>query len=227
MPKTNAHPRLAAAWSQWFRPLLLILLVVGGVRSAIADWHDVPTQSMEPTILAGDRIVVNKLAYDLRVPLLGWSLASWSDPDRGDVITCFSPEDGTRLVKRIVAVPGDRVAMRHGRLVINGEPVPMRAEAPVVRDLSDPGPARIARERLGDRDHAVMLRPGRSSARSFPEMLIPDGQYLVLGDNRDNSRDSRSFGLVPRDAIAGRVFGVAFSLDPDRSLAPRGDRFAI
>src|SRR5262245_17162119 len=96
-------------WREWVRPLLVVLVVLFAVRSAVADWNDVPTGSMKPTILEGDRIFVNKLAYDLKVPFLGWRLVKWSNPGRGDVIVFASPADGTRLVKRVVGLPGDRV----------------------------------------------------------------------------------------------------------------------
>src|SRR5512132_1022039 len=90
---------------------LVILLIVSSMRSALADWNDVPTGSMKPTIQEGDRVVVNKLAYDLKVPFTTIELLKWADPQRGDIVVLFSPQDGTRLVKRVVAVPGDTVAM--------------------------------------------------------------------------------------------------------------------
>src|SRR5947209_20355024 len=102
--KTKA--RVRKIWREWVKPLLILLLVLFSVRSAVADWNDVPTGSMKPTIMEGDRIFVNKLAYDLRVPFLDWRLASWADPQRGDVVTFASPADGTRLVKRVVGLPG-------------------------------------------------------------------------------------------------------------------------
>jgi signal peptidase I len=87
--------------------------------SAIADWNDVPTGSMNPTILAGDRIFVNKLAYDLRISFTTWRLAHWDNPRRGEIVVFFSPVDGTRLVKRVIGVPGDVIAMNGNRLYIN------------------------------------------------------------------------------------------------------------
>src|SRR5688572_16965835 len=105
------------------RVFLLMLLVVTSLRSALADWNDVPTGSMKPTIQIGDRVVVNKLAYDLKVPFTTWQIAKWADPVRGDIVVLFSPADGKRLVKRVVAVPGDRVAMMDNKLYINGSPV--------------------------------------------------------------------------------------------------------
>ncbi|HEU4520557.1 MAG TPA: signal peptidase I, partial [Thermoanaerobaculia bacterium] len=101
------------------RIFLLMLLVVSSLRSALADWNDVPTGSMKPTIEIGDRVVVNKLAYDLKIPFTTISLFKWDDPHRGDIVVLFSPIDGTRLVKRVVAIPGDTVAMADNQLYIN------------------------------------------------------------------------------------------------------------
>jgi len=105
--------------------LSLALMILGmlAFRSAVADWHDVPSGSMQPTLLVGDRIVVDKLAYDVKLPLVGMVLHRRADPARGDIVTCSSPADGIRLVKRVVGVPGDLIAMRDNRLTINGSPV--------------------------------------------------------------------------------------------------------
>ena len=94
------------------RVFMLMLLVVSSLRSALADWNDVPTGSMKPTIEEGDRVVVNKLAYDLKVPFTTFEVWKWGDPRRGDIVVLFSPKDGMRLVKRVVGVPGDRIEMR-------------------------------------------------------------------------------------------------------------------
>jgi signal peptidase I len=105
--------RLFWFWNEWIKALLIVLVVVGAFRSAVADWNDVPTGSMKPTILEGDRIVVNKLAYDLKVPFTRWGLARWGKPQRGDIVVLFSPADGQRLVKRVFGfVPGDRIVGR-------------------------------------------------------------------------------------------------------------------
>ncbi|HKB79074.1 MAG TPA: signal peptidase I, partial [Thermoanaerobaculia bacterium] len=102
------------------RVFLLMLLVVTSLRSALADWNDVPTGSMKPTIEEGDRVVVNKLAYDLKIPFTTIELWKWGNPRRGDIVVLFSPVDGIRLVKRVVGIPGDRVEMRENQLFING-----------------------------------------------------------------------------------------------------------
>src|SRR3954468_20658479 len=101
------------------RVFILMLLVISSLRSALADWNDVPTGSMKPTIQEGDRVVVNKLAYDLKVPFTTIDIVKWGNPERGDIVVLFSPVDGTRLVKRVVAVPGDKVEMRDNQLFVN------------------------------------------------------------------------------------------------------------
>src|SRR5580693_2563778 len=114
-------------WNQFLRedakPLLVTALVLFAFRSAIADWNDVPTGSMKPSIMEGDRVFLNKLAYDLKVPFTTWHLAQWSNPQRGDIAVFYSPHDGARLVKRVVGLPGDTVELRNDQLIINGKPV--------------------------------------------------------------------------------------------------------
>src|ERR1044071_6595116 len=108
-------------WREWVKPLGLVAIVVFPLKSAIADWNWVPTGSMKPTILEGDMVLVNKLAYDLKVPFTLQRLAAWNDPKREDIVVFFSPHDGTRLVKRVVGVPGDTVEMRGNVLLVNGK----------------------------------------------------------------------------------------------------------
>ena len=110
-------------WRQEIRPLLIFALVMFSIRSSLADWNVVPSGSMQPTILVGDRVLVNKLAYDLKVPFTTWHIAEWSNPQRGDIVVFFSPKDGTRLVKRVIGLPGDTVELRNDQLIINGQPV--------------------------------------------------------------------------------------------------------
>ena len=110
-------------WRQEIRPLLVLAFVMFSIRSSLADWNDVPTGSMKPTILEGDRVFVNKLAYDLKVPFTTWHMAQWSNPQRGDIVVFFSPKEGQRLVKRVIGLPGDTVELRNEQLIINGQPV--------------------------------------------------------------------------------------------------------
>jgi len=182
---------------------------------------------MKPTIVEGDRILVDKLAYDLRVPFTLARIARWNEPQHGDVVVLFAPDTGVRLVKRIVGVPGDRVALRDGSLIINGQPLAYAPANPQVGAVLDPveqSSHSFAIEQLGHAHHPVML--WRSAMhRPFGPITVPAGQYFVMGDNRDNSRDSRFFGFVDRDQIVGRATRVLVSLDPDHFYLPRIERF--
>jgi signal peptidase I len=194
-------------------------------RSALADWNDVPTGSMQPTIQVGDRILVDKAAYDLRVPFTHLSLVHLADPQRGDIVVLDSHAADEKLVKRVVGVPGDIIAMRNNVLYVNGNAA-RYSPATVTGihdDLEDPG--RYEVERVGDMQHLIRLSLYRpSEARDFGPVTVPAGQYLLLGDNRDNSMDSRYLGFFPRNEIAGRSRYVALSLDPDHYYLPRTRR---
>jgi signal peptidase I len=215
-------------WNEWIKTLLIVLVVVGGFRSAIADWNDVPSGSMKPTILEGDRIFINKLAYDLKVPFTAWRLMRWGQPQRGDIVVLFSPGDGKRLVKRVVGLPGDLLAMRNDRLYINGQPVNYEPLGGVnIEDFQRGDRPRrlLATEKLGTHAHPVMITPELPAMRFFGPIQVPTGQYFVMGDNRDESGDSRVFGFVPSDSIVGRATAVAASVDPSNHYLPRWQRF--
>src|SRR5258708_26120151 len=113
--------RMVGWWKKEIRPLLILTLVVFSIRSSLADWNDVPTGSMKPTIVEGDRVFVNKLAYDLKVPFTTWHIAQWDNPRRGDVVVFYSPHDGQRLVKRVIGLPGDSIELRNNVLFLNGQ----------------------------------------------------------------------------------------------------------
>ncbi len=220
--------RLIWLWNEWIKTLLIVFLVVGGFRSAIADWNDVPSGSMKPTILEGDRIFVNKLAYDLKVPFTKWRIVRWSRPQRGDIVVLFSPADGKRLVKRVVGLPGDALAMRNDRLFINGKPVEYEPLGNItVQDFQrTEEPRRLFEtEELGRRSHPVMITPDLPAMRWFGPVTVPAGSYFVMGDNRDESGDSRYFGFVPANSIVGRATAVAASVDPSNHYLPRWQRF--
>lgn len=226
-PQPSTMVRL---WREWIKPLLIILLVVGSFRSVFADWNDVPTGSMVPTILEGDRIFVNKLAYSLRLPFTTVHLVAWDDPQRGDIVVFFSPSDQKRLVKRVVGLPGDEISLRNNRLVINGEVA--RYEWLDEEELDEAArnrqpQGRFFEEAIGGMDHPVAFspyQPVEQRARNFGPIKVPEGQFFVMGDNRDNSRDSRFFGTVERDRIVGRAAAVAFSLDRKEGFQPRWSR---
>tara|TARA_R110002072_G_scaffold64_6_gene381 strand:- start:20704 stop:21348 length:645 start_codon:yes stop_codon:yes gene_type:complete len=209
--------------------LIIFLTVMVLFRSAIGDWNQVPTGSMKPTILEGDRVVVNKLAYDLKVPFTTWHLAEWDNPSHGEIVTFYSPADEKLLIKRVIGVPGDVIKMRNNQLYINDNPATYsRLEDDIVNQIAYDQRRTHAffKEQLGDFEHPVMLIPSPpNDYNSFGPIEIPEGQYLMLGDNRDNSRDSRRIGLITRDRITGRAFTVAFSVDYEAYYLPRADRF--
>lgn len=221
-------------WREWFRPLALPFLLITAAKSALADINYVPSGSMQPTILCGDVVFINKLAYDLRVPFTTARLARWAEPARGDIVVCFAPDDGTRLVKRVVGQPGDTLELRRDILLVNGVAQtysPLAADARGVRDLepAERESAIFASEQLAGgshtHPHAVMVLPAQPALRSFAPVRVPAGHYFMLGDNRDNSRDSRFFGFMPRAEIIGAATGVFVSADLHRWLRPRFDRF--
>lgn len=214
-------------WREWIRPLLIIGIVMGSFRSAVADWNDVPTGSMKPTILEGDRIFINKVAYDLKFPFTTWQLMSWDNPVWGDIVVLRSPEDGKRLVKRVVGVPGDVIEIRRGRLYVSGAPAgyePLAQEIVEQIEVEKRPSYHFQSEAIEGRDHPVMLTKG-SPAYWFAPLQLQEDEYFVMGDNRDNSRDSRYFGAVKRDSILGRATAVALSVDPEHYYMPRWGRF--
>ena len=220
--------KIRAFWVEW-RSLIIFLVVMVLFRSAIADWNQVPTGSMKPTILEGDRVVVNKLAYDLKIPFTTWHLTEWASPSHGEVVTFYSPLDDKLLIKRVIGVPGDIISMRNNQLFINEEPATYsRLDDDIVNQLDTYQRRRHAFffEQFDDLMYPVMLRPSPpNNYNSFGPIEIPESFYMMLGDNRDNSRDSRRIGLISRDRITGRAHTVAFSVDYDDYYLPRTDRF--
>lgn len=209
---------------------IVLMLGMAFVRTALADYYSVPSSSMYPTLLEGDRVICDRLAYDVKLPFTDVILKHMADPQRGDVVTFTSPEDGVRLIKRLVAVPGDTVEMREEKLYINGqaasyEPLQARSEDHLTPKREYKGQQLVYKESLGSLQHEMIVMPEREALRSFGPILVPEGQYLMLGDNRDNSKDSRYIGLVKRELITGQVRRLMYSLNGDQYYKPRFDRF--
>ncbi len=202
------------------RGFILFIFLMLVFRSSFADWNTVPTGSMKPTILEGDRIWVNKLAYDVRVPFTSISLYHLADPQRGDIVVFDSEAANNRLVKRVIGVPGDVVELRSNRLYING----VSARYSPVAETAD---MLQLNEEIAGFTHRMQVYRFKNGSGSFSPVTIPAGRYLVLGDNRDNSADSRIIGFVPRHEIVGRSSGVVLSLDYDNYHLPRADRFFV
>lgn len=216
-------------WWRAYRGTLLFLCLMLGFRSAWADWVTVPTGSMNPTILEGDRVLVDKHVFGLRIPFTRVHLTAGADPVRGDIVVFDSPVDGTSLVKRVIGIPGDVVALAGDQLIVNGHPASYSIED--LRGLRGLLAATAAEHPLLLREaglsapHDIMILPDRRARRSLDAVTVPAGMYFMMGDNRDNSADSRYFGFVPRRDIIGRATRVIVSLNPDRRYAPRSGRF--
>ena len=191
MAERRALTRTSRLLRDWL-PTLAIIALVFVARSTLADHSHVPSGSMEPALVPGDHVVVNKMGYGLRIPFTKRVVALEAPPDRGDVVIFDSPDSGERLIKRVVAVGGDRVAVHRGRVFINDEPVFRhdRPDAEIYGELTVP------------------LNLEHGGGPGLPPTRIPEGHALVLGDHRGNSRDGRFFGLIPYDEIYGRAAGV-------------------
>lgn len=190
-PATTPLQRLRAIALDWM-PAFAFLLLLTAARSSFANHYVVPSGSMQDTLVPGDRVVVDMSAYGLRVPFTNVVIAGRGSPARGEVVVFDSPLDGTRLIKRVAAVGGDRVSLHGGHLVVNGHAL---AEAPG----SDV-------ERFGMREALVNLDHG--GGPDIDDLVVPQGQVLVLGDHRGNSLDGRMYGLVPEDAFYARALAV-------------------
>ncbi len=183
------------------------------VRSTLAEPYRVPSGSMEPTILPGDFLMVSKAEYELKIPFTETVVTRMGSPERGDVIVFRYPKDpSVNFVKRLIGLPGDLVEVTDGLVRINGRDttVPGAPEAA--------GHARLITETLGANQHLVQkLAPPRSGSESF---RVPEGEYFFMGDNRDNSNDSRFWGFVPKSALRGKVRFVWLSVDWEHGLLP-------
>ncbi len=183
-------------WVTEYLPFFAMLLLLGAARDSLANHYHVPSGSMEPTLMPGDRIAVDMRAYGIRLPFTDIELRDGASPQPGDVVVFDSPEDGTRLIKRLVAVGGQTIALNDGRLSIDGVPLRIDGE----NDIE------LERERFGVR--VVRLNLNDGGGPDIPPTRIPEGMALVLGDHRGNSADGRYFGLVPIDAFYGKAVAI-------------------
>lgn len=195
-------------------PFILFVVLLFSFRSSVADWYYVPTGSMEPTIYVGDRVVVDKSAYTLEIPFTDVVLAKTGAVNRGDIVIINSHAADTRLIKRVVAVEGDTVRLEENRLSINGEKASVEAKG-----------SSLFLENILGHTRTIALNPLPSPAKSFNSVTVPKGHILALGDNRNNSVDSRYYGFIPVEEIQGKANYVAFSLDTEDMYLPRKERF--
>jgi signal peptidase I len=198
--ETASEPVLVE-YARSFFPVLAVVFVL---RSFLVEPFQIPSSSMVPTLQVGDYILVNKYTYGIRLPVLRTKVLSLNEPQRGDVMVFFPPHmNDTYFIKRVVGLPGDTVTYRNKRLSVNGETVALQP----VAELPD-GKARyqLGLEALGEANHLMQvdaMRPPRDFS-----VLVKPGHYFMMGDNRDNSSDSRIWGQVPEQDIVGKAFAV-------------------
>ena len=193
-PKQSSARQRIRKLLREFSTLAAFVAIVIIARGSFADHYHVPTGSMLPTVQLGDRILVDKRAYGLRVPATTWYMVEFEGPQPGDVVVLESPESGEVLLKRVVAIAGEQVAVRAGRLIIDGRSIPIEVTAEGLL------------ERLGDNAHSLKLDHG--GGPDFGPIMVPAGMVLVMGDNRGSSLDGRMFGFVGRELVMGRALGV-------------------
>ncbi len=210
------------------------LLAVFAIRSAVAEPFRIPSGSMVPTLEIGDHILVSKFKYGLRVPFTDVEVLSLGEPVRGDVIVFrYPPNPELDYIKRIVGVAGDRLEVRDNTVFVNGQKASRTYldEYRFVDDHCDPEDARLYKEDLLGVEHSILTSPAsRVGLANFGPTVVPEGSFFVMGDNRDNSADSRVWGIVPRDHIKGKAVLVWLSYDSCNGNIPvlgtfREDRF--
>jgi signal peptidase I len=216
----------ARRWIRDNRWFLAFVLVFGVFRTAVADWNPIPSASMHPALLEGDVVFVNRLAFDVKVPLTDVIVAHTGDPKRGDVVTFFSPEDGTRLIKRVIGLPGEAIELRGKRLFVDGVPADYATLGLEDEPLARRGVKALhVEEQTADNRHEIQWLANHGLRDDFGPIVVPPDHYLMLGDNRDNSLDSRFFGLVPREKLIGRAERILVSADYKDTGALRFERF--
>jgi len=230
--KMKVNPQLSTKLLSFVkdnRRFILFILIMFAFRTSYADWNTVPTGSMQPTIVEGDRIFINKTAYDLFIPFTNKSIYQKSNPKRGDIVVFNSEAADIRLVKRVIGLPGETVEMRNNQLIINNV---MAKQTPLPQHLQElpsynKTNHRDLTENLLGFNHSIRTKNNGSRLSSFNKVKVPNDHFLVLGDNRDNSADSRIYGFVPRDEIIGKANSIVMSFNYDNYYIPRSERFFI
>jgi signal peptidase I len=207
-PAGRSEPVLVE-YARSFFPVLLIVLIV---RSFAYEPFRIPSSSMMPTLLVGDFIFVNKYKYGLRLPVTNTKIVGLGDPERGDVVVFRLPADpATNYIKRLVGLPGDIVEYRDKQLTINGQEVELELTGEYTGERQRG--STLGTELLGSAEHEVLLMSGRRSIEG--RFVVPEGHFFMMGDNRDNSRDSRypGVGLIPESNIVGKAVRVWMNWD--------------
>ncbi|MBD3610084.1 MAG: signal peptidase I [Gammaproteobacteria bacterium] len=220
----NRSKRLWKEWKVVFYIVAFMLIF----RSAIANWYVVPTGSMKPTLVEGDYILADILAYQIKLPFSNKVIARWDTPRAGDVVVFESPQGNKRLVKRVIGLPGDTLSMRNNRVFINGQKTDYSLQGQSAVAMYWKGEARppfLLEEQLGDTPHPIAIQfDDYTSYQNFGPLTVPDKHYFVLGDNRDNSADSRRFGMVHEDLIDGKAKMVLLSFNIKENYQLRRER---
>jgi signal peptidase I len=206
----NNEP-LVVEYAKSFFPVLLFVLVL---RSFLVEPFRIPSSSMMPTLLIGDFILVNKFSYGIRLPVVNTKIIEVSEPQRGDVMVFRYPENPSLdYIKRVVGLPGDRVGYYDKQLFINGEPVELQSIGLYegVGQGVNMSNASLMRELLPMQEHDILVMQERPSIEG--EVVVPQGHYFMMGDNRDNSNDSRYWGTVPEENIVGKAFMIWMNWD--------------
>jgi signal peptidase I len=206
------------------RQLVLMAAVILTGRSVLADWYVVPTGSMKPTIMEGDRVFVWKSAYQFRIPFSRFRLFKTGVPKRGDVVVVRNPDGGSvPFVKRLIGLPGDKIELKNEILFVNGQ---QQAVAFLPERTGDDGETiLLGTESLAGMKHPVRILPERAALRTFGPIVVPDDEVFLMGDNRDESRDGRFFGTRPVSDLLGRAVGVMWSWNQEFLKGPRWNRF--
>lgn len=196
---------LLVEYARSFFPVILVVLLL---RSFLVEPFRIPSGSMIPTLWVGDFILVNKFTYGIRLPVVNKKFIDVGTPQRGDVAVFRFPEDpSTDYIKRIVGLPGDRIEYRDKTVFINGEPVPQTNVGPYTQvSTGIPLPAKLQSESLNGVEHKMVIHPNYLGRLDRGEWRVPEGNYFVMGDNRDNSNDSRAWGFVPERNLVGKAF---------------------
>lgn len=222
-------PKSLATALRQNKSLFLFVFLLLVFRGAVADWHPVPTGSMKPTILEGDVVLQNKLAYDLKLPFTDIVVANLGEPQRGDIVVINSTAADLRLIKRLVGMPGDEIALVNNQLIINGVPATysnINALELYPLRQSDTEAVVYALEHHSDMPvHVVSLKTGTEQRYRNFTTTVPDGHYFFMGDSRDNSADSRYYGSIPREELRGKATHTLISLNMLDKYKPRFERF--
>jgi signal peptidase I len=202
-----------AEFSKSMFPVFFIVLII---RSFIVEPYRIPSPSMLPTLQIGDMIMVNKFAYGLKLPLWDYEWVKIGKPKRGDIVVLHYPVDPNRYyIKRVIGVPGDMMSYENKELIINGQRMEQKFNKRLVQ-TEEAGNELLTEheETLGDVRHDILRMPSQKAV-DFVGLKVPEGQYFVMGDNRDNSSDSRYWGFVPEAVIVGTPILIFFSIDFD------------